>query len=107
TRQLARLVDNLLAYSRVTDVTEVYSFELVALDQLVEKALASFGPRLTADKFDVNVEIPDDLPDIRADSTAIGLVLINLIDNAIRYSRERKCLRITASRQAAPLSIPI
>ena len=76
TWQLARLVDNLLAYSRVTDVTEIYSFEPVALDQLVEKALGSFGPRLVADKFDVNVEIPDDLPDIRADSTALGLVLI-------------------------------
>jgi len=107
TWQLARLVDNLLAYSRVTDVTEIYSFEPVALDQLVEKALGSFGPRLAADKFDVNVEIPDDLPDIRADSTALGLVLINLIDNAIRYSGEQKWLRITASRQGEETSIAI
>ncbi|MCU1386291.1 MAG: sensor histidine kinase [Acidobacteria bacterium] len=107
TWQLARLVDNLLAYSRVTDVTEIYSFEPVALDQLVEKALGSFGPRLVADNFDVNVEIPDDLPDIRADSTALGLVLINLIDNAIRYSGEQKWLRITASRQSDEISIVI
>jgi signal transduction histidine kinase len=107
TWQLARLVDNLLAYSRVTDVTEIYSFEPVALDQLVEKALGSFGPRLVADKFDVNVEIPDDLPDIRADSTALCLVLINLIDNAIRYSGEQKWLRITASRQGENISIAI
>jgi len=107
TWQLARLVDNLLAYSRVTDVTEIYSFESVALDQLVEKVLGSFGPRLVADKFDVNVEIPDDLPDIRADSTALGLTLINLIDNAIRYSGEQKWLRITASRQGEDISIAI
>ena len=107
TWQLARLVDNLLAYSRGTDVTEIYSFEPVALDQLVEKALGSFGPRLVGDKFDVNVEIPDDLPDIRADSTALGLVLINLIDNAIRYSGERKWLRITAGRQGENVSIAI
>ena len=107
TWQLARLVDNLLAYSRVTDVTEIYSFEPVALDQLVEKALGSFGPRLAADKFDVNVEIPDDLPDIRADSTALGLMLINLIDNAIRLSGEQKWLRITASRQGEDISIVI
>jgi signal transduction histidine kinase len=107
TWQLARLVDNLLAYSRVTDVTEIYSFEPVALDQLVEKALGSFGPRLVADKFDVTVEIPDDLPEIRADGTALGLVLINLIDNAIRYSGEQKWLRITASRQAGDISIAI
>ncbi|PWU25563.1 MAG: hypothetical protein C5B48_00670 [Candidatus Rokuibacteriota bacterium] len=107
TWQLARLVDNLLAYSRVTDLTEIYSFEPVALDQLVEKALGSFRPRLVADKFDVNVEIPDDLPGIRADSTALGLMLINLIDNAIRYSGEQKWLRITASRQGEDISIVI
>jgi signal transduction histidine kinase len=107
TWQLARLVDNLLAYSRVTDVTEVYSFESVALDQLVEKALGSFGPRLAADKCDVNVEIPDDLPDISADSTALGLVLINLIDNAIRYSGEQKWLGITASRQGDHIAIVV
>lgn len=107
TSQLARLVDNLLAYSRVTDVTEVYSFEPVALDQIVEKALGSFGPRLVADKFDVNVEIPDELPDVRADSTALGLVLINVIDNAIRYSGEQKWLQITASRQDQGIAIAI
>ena len=107
TWQLARLVDNLLAYSRVTDVTEIYSFEPVALDQLVEKALASFGPRLAADQFDVHVEIPDDLPGIRGDSTALGLMLINLIDNAIRYSGERKWLRMTASRHGENISIVI
>jgi signal transduction histidine kinase len=107
TRQLARLVDNLLAYSRVTDVTEVYSFESVALDQLVEKALGGFAPRLAAEKFDVAVDIPDDLPDIRGDQTALGLVLDNLIDNAIRYSGAHKWLEISARRQDGNITIAI
>jgi signal transduction histidine kinase len=107
TRQLARLVDNLLAYSRVTDVTEVYCFESVALDHLVEKALGGFAPRLVAEKFDVTVDIPDELPDIRGDQTALGLVLDNLLDNAIRYSGAHKWLEISASRQDGSITIAI
>src|SRR5437762_191951 len=43
---LGRLVDNLLAYARITDVTETYSFEAMAAAELVEEALRSFQPRL-------------------------------------------------------------
>jgi signal transduction histidine kinase len=107
TRQLARLVDNLLAYARVTDVTEVYCFESVALDQLVEKALNGFAPRLIAEKFEIAVDIPDELPDIRGDQTALGLVLDNLIDNAIRYSGAHKWLEISAGRQDGTITIAI
>ena len=37
--RLTRLVDNLLAYSRVTDVADVYSFEPVSLADTVERSL--------------------------------------------------------------------
>jgi hypothetical protein len=77
----------------------------VALDQLVERALGGFAPRLPADKFDVHVDIPDDLPDIRGDQTALGLVLDNLIDNAIRYSGAHKWLEISARRQDSGIAI--
>ena len=37
-RRLTRLVNNLLAYSRVTDVTEVYSFETLEPEALISEA---------------------------------------------------------------------
>src|SRR5207237_3431243 len=48
--------------------------------------------------FDMQVEIAADLPLLRADRTAIGLMLDNLVDNAIRYSPETRSLRILAHR---------
>ena len=42
-RRLTRLVNNLLAYSRVTDVTEVYSFEALELAVLIPKRRRDFA----------------------------------------------------------------
>jgi len=98
-KSLTRLVDNLLALSRITDVTEVYSFEPQAVDALVEETLQGFGPQLEAAGFHTEIELPADLPLVRADRTAMGLLLDNLVDNAIRYSPNSRHLHIAAHRE--------
>lgn len=95
-KRLTRLIDNLLAHTRITDVTEAYQFERLSVYGLVEDALADFHTQLTVSGFTVNVEAPDDLPPLRADRVAMRLVLGNLIDNAIRYSPEARELTISA-----------
>ena len=85
-KRLTRLVDNLLAYSRVTDVGEVYSFEPLSAADLVDDALHGFEPQFARKGFEVCVDMPPDLPTVRADRNAMSLVLDNLIDNALRYA---------------------
>ena len=97
-RRLTRLVDNLLAYARVTDVTEMYSFEPIAPAELVDDVLQNFRHPLSEREFTVEVEIPVDLPLVRADRTAMMLALDNLVDNAIRYSPQEHFIRISARR---------
>ncbi len=106
-RRLTRLVDNLLAYARVTDVTEIYSFEPVAPAELVDDVLQNFQHPLSEREFKVDVDIPVDLPLVKADRTAIMLALDNLMDNAIRYSAERKAIRIAARRDGPNVLIEI
>ena len=96
TKRLSRLVDNLLAYSRITDVTNVYSFEPVAPAELVDDVLRSFSQPIADRGFTVETNIPADLPLVRADRAALELALDNLVDNAMRYSDDRGCIRITA-----------
>ena len=97
-RRLTRLVDNLLAYARVTDVTEVYSFEPIAPAELIDDVLQNFRHPLAEREFQVEVDIPVELPLVRADRTAMMLALDNLVDNAIRYSPDSKHLRVSARR---------
>jgi signal transduction histidine kinase len=95
-KRLARLFDNLLAYSRITDVTEAYHFESLEVNSLVDEALRGFATQLTSNAFHVEVQIPGDIPPVRADRTAMGLLLDNLIDNAVRYSGTSHWLAIHA-----------
>jgi two-component system, OmpR family, phosphate regulon sensor histidine kinase PhoR len=96
-RRLTRLVNNLLAYSRVTDVTEVYSFESQDPATLVDEATQAFRRQLTDGDVRLETDVPADVPVVRADRTAIVLALDNLIDNAIRYSGESKTVTVRAS----------
>jgi signal transduction histidine kinase len=95
-KRLTRLVDNLLALSRITDVTDVYWFEPLSLEALVEETLKEFESQMEAAGFQTHVNIPVDLPSIQADRTAMALLLDNLVDNAIRYSPAARSLTISA-----------
>jgi signal transduction histidine kinase len=97
-KRLSRLLDNLLAYARITDVTEGYSFEPVPLGGLVDESLREFRWQIQNGPFDVEIDIPDDLPFVRGDRTALGLLISNLVDNAIRYSKDIRRITIAASR---------
>ena len=87
TNHLSRLVDNLLAYARITDVSETYAFEPVAAAELVEEALKSFQPRLSESGIQVEFDMSSELPFVRVDQRAMTLALNNLIENAMRHVR--------------------
>src|SRR5919106_3021018 len=106
-KRLTRLVDNLLAYARVTDVTEMYSFEPIAPAELVDDVLQNFRHPLAEREFKVEIDIPTDLPLVRADRTAMMLTLDNLVDNAIRYSPREHFIRLSARREGENVAIEV
>jgi signal transduction histidine kinase len=105
--RLARLIDNLLAYSKVTDVAAVYSFEPVALGDVVARTLQEFASNLKEGAFEVRVDIPDDVPAVRADPTAVALLLSNVVDNAIRHAKGERRLRIAARRDNGSVTLQV
>ncbi len=107
TSRLARLVDNLLAYARITDVADAYSFGSVALADVVHRSLREFAPNLEHAGFAVTVRIPDTLPPLRGDATALNLMLNNIIDNAIRYSPGQRDLAIEAEPRGGTIVIRV
>ena len=96
TKRLGRLIDNLLAYARVTDVADFYRFEPLSLSEAVARAFEGFRAQVEAGGFDVRLRVPEDLEAVKADRTALGLLIENLLDNAIRYSRDERFLDISA-----------
>jgi len=68
----------------------------VSVEPLVRDAVESFGYVLAQQGFKVDVAIQPDLPEIPMDGEAVGQALANLIDNAIKYSAERRGLPVEA-----------
>ena len=88
-------------------MADVYSFEPVTLASAVQRSLQEFGPTLSRDGFAVTVQVADDLPPVKADPNALGLLLNNLIDNAIRYSKEVRTLTLAAHAGAGSVTLEV
>jgi two-component system phosphate regulon sensor histidine kinase PhoR len=106
-KHLARLLDTLLAYSRISEVTDAYTFEPIAVKGAIDETLRDFKWQLESAHFEVVVDVPADLPPVRADRVALGLVLDNLVENAIGYSGEKRSLRIGARARRHSVEIAV
>lgn len=82
--RLALLLENILDMTRLESGEVHLKLESQPLEEVVGTALQAFEQRLR----DRNVElrIPDDLPLVRIDSVMIERVLVNLLDNALKYT---------------------
>ena len=97
-RRLTRLVDNLLAFTRVTDTPDVRPpLEPVALADVVAETLDRFAVQLAGGGFQRDVSVAPTLPLVLGDRIGLALMLDNLVDNAIRHSRGEHWLGIRAS----------
>ena len=94
--RLSRLIDNVLDFSRIEGGRRVYARHPTAIEPLLRETLEAFSYPLAQQGFKVEVDIAPDLPALAIDADAIGQAIANLIDNAIKYSGERKTLRLAA-----------
>lgn len=102
---LSRLVDNLLDMSRIEAGAFTPKRQWHLLDDLVEVALRRTAPRLGTRRLDVS--LPGDLPLVFVDAVQIQQVLVNLIDNAEKYSDADSPIRLEVSRQESAIEIRV
>ncbi len=96
--RLARLIRNLLDFSRMERGAKTYDFKTVDLAEIVRSVLRSMNYLLRQHQFETITDLPDEPVIIRADGDAVIEALENLISNAVKYSSEQKVLRLTLQR---------
>jgi two-component system sensor histidine kinase KdpD len=101
--RLNRLVGNLLDMTKLSSGTLRPNKEWHPLDEVVGVALDRVDSRL--DGREVTVVLPDDLPPLPMDAVLIGQVLINLLENVIKYTPPRTAIEISA--RATPSAVEI
>ncbi|MBI1797295.1 MAG: HAMP domain-containing histidine kinase [Candidatus Eisenbacteria bacterium] len=95
--RLNRIVDHILEFARLEAGKQTFRFEAVDLLPVVRDAVESFRLRLESEGFRLDVEMPADLPLVRADAAALSQCVLNLLDNALKYSRTRREVRVTCA----------
>jgi signal transduction histidine kinase len=106
TRRLVHMVENVLALSRVGRPAVVLVRRPERVDQLIRDVLASFDPLLRS--HDISVELTyegSETADV--DGDAVRRILLNLLDNAVRYGPEGQTLRITAVNRHSSLELTV
>ena len=98
--RLSRLIDNFLIFSRMERQKAAFEFRPLRVQVLVDAALEALGDRAAA----VKVSVPPQLS-VTGDADALVTLLVNLLDNAWKYSGEKKEIELTA--EAAPESVEI
>jgi signal transduction histidine kinase len=107
TMRLSQLVENILDFARLEAGQRVFRFERVDVLDLVREALEGFRIRLEDQGFAVSVDLPESLPVVRADPTALTHCLLNLLDNAIKYSRQRREIRVSAEARDGLVGVSV
>lgn len=95
-RRLSRLIGNFLTFSRIERNKLGFDFQEVAAAQIVENAAAAMRDRLSAPDCRFTVEVAPSLPRIRADADALVTALINLLENAWKYSGPSREITLSA-----------
>jgi signal transduction histidine kinase len=98
--RLSRLIDNFLTFSRMERGKHQFNFESVDGAEIVDRAVAAVGDRFdgVAAKLSVDCEQPLSLV---ADVDALVTVVVNLLDNAWKYTPEPKQITVSARRKTA------
>jgi two-component system, OmpR family, sensor histidine kinase KdpD len=91
--QLTHLVDNLLDMSRLQAGALSLFPRPAGLEEIVSRALDNLDPAARG----ITVDIPESLPEINVDPAILERVIVNLTENAIRYSPPATPPRLTAS----------
>jgi len=97
--RLSRLIDNFLAFSRMERNKHVFDFKPVPAAAIVEAAAAAVRERFREPGCRFEFHPAAQLPPVMADSAALVTVLVNLLDNAFKYSGDDK--HITLAAEAA------
>jgi len=101
--RLNRLVGNLLDLSRLRSGVAAPHPELWPVDGLVSRALDQLG----ADDARVNVELDHDAPPVRVDPVQIERVLVNLLENALKFSPAGSTVSVTTETSGAELLVHV
>jgi two-component system, OmpR family, phosphate regulon sensor histidine kinase PhoR len=105
--RLGRLLNDLTDLSNIELGKVTLRREPVRLDEVVASVLAIIGPRAAGSRVTVSADIPAGLPIVSADRDRLAQILINLVDNAVKYTPSGGSVTVTAREREGAIEVAI
>lgn len=86
--RLTALIDNVLDFARIERGKAAYEFSRGDLAPVVSRAVELLRYRCEQAGVDLQTEIPETLPEVSFDHSAMTLLLLNLVENALKYGAQ-------------------
>lgn len=101
----SRMVNNLLEMAKLQSGDVKPRKDWQSIEEIVGSALKGLEPTLT--EHPVKLELPADLPLVKCDAMLIERVLVNLIENATKYTTPGTLIGVTATRADAVVRVEV
>jgi two-component system, OmpR family, phosphate regulon sensor histidine kinase PhoR len=98
--RLTALIENVLDFARFERGKSAFEFRAGSVAQAVVRAVDVYRYRAERESVDIAVTIDPDLPDSLVDERALELLVMNLLDNALKYAKDGK--RVFVDLRATP-----
>ncbi|MFL5344951.1 MAG: sensor histidine kinase [Hyalangium sp.] len=95
TERLSTLIERVLDWARIESGRKEYHLELMDVTQVVEAAVAAFRAQRLDSGVELKVEVPENLPRVEVDLHAVAGALLNLLQNAYKYSGQDKHISLS------------
>jgi two-component system phosphate regulon sensor histidine kinase PhoR len=105
--RLELLVEDLLTLAQLESGNSDLQLGNVELSSLFREMIRDWEKKLTSKQLNIIVDVPPDLSPIRADRTRLQEALYNLLDNAVKYSREHGEIRLSARHRDCEIELSV
>jgi signal transduction histidine kinase len=106
-QRLTQLINNILDFSRIEAGRKEYRFARADVGRIVHDVLESYRFPIEQQGFTLETEVAEDLPAVEVDKEAVSQALLNLLNNAIKYSPEEKYLKVTARADNGHVAVAV
>ncbi|MFH1671333.1 MAG: HAMP domain-containing sensor histidine kinase [Candidatus Portnoybacteria bacterium] len=97
--RMTELVSDLLTVSRIEQGRLVVNVEKISLEEVIREMVHGMEVFAEASNVKIHFKIEKNMPMIASDLSQIKLIIENLLDNAIRYSKEKGKVEIEVKRK--------
>jgi two-component system phosphate regulon sensor histidine kinase PhoR len=106
-KRLRRLVDDLLSLAQLESSQAKLELSVVRVDELFNNLIRDWKEKLAAKNLKVIVDLASEALTLRADGTRLEEVLHNLLDNAVKFSRENGQIYLQAVRRDSEMVLSV